>query len=57
MGENKIINKDEQTKHNNNIRCEICGTIYHKSNRARHERTKKHKDVKYVWIDRIEILR
>ena len=57
MGENKINNKEEQSKHNHMIRCEVCGTIYHKSNRARHEKTKNHNDVKYIWIDRIEITR
>jgi|APCry1669189534_1035231.scaffolds.fasta_scaffold570058_2 hypothetical protein len=60
MDNNKINDKEESSKTHktdNIIRCEICGTSYHKSNKARHEQTRKHKDVKYIWIDRIEITR
>ena len=58
MSDNKNIDKEEQNKNNNNkVRCEICGSFYYKSNHARHVQTRKHNDIKYVWIDRIEIIR
>jgi hypothetical protein len=29
-------------------RCNICGATYHKSNRARHKRTRKHNDADFI---------
>ena len=56
--------EDKQKQHENEDkpgdiyeRCEHCGTIYNKTNRARHLRTKKCRDVVYMWTQRFEITR
>ena len=36
-------------------RCEVCGSYYLKLNKARHERSKKHKDESYLWFDCFEV--
>jgi hypothetical protein len=35
-------------------RCEVCGNYYLKLNKARHERSRKHKDAQYLWYDCFE---
>ena len=35
-------------------RCEVCGSYYLKLNKARHERSRKHKDAHYLWYDCFE---
>jgi len=54
---NKKEYLEEKTQNNNIITCEICGSKYHKINKIRHERTKKHAQAKYVWLERFEIER
>ena len=48
--------KDETIKHNHEI-CYVCGSFYDKSNRARHIRTRKHRDCDYINNHRFEIER
>ena len=36
-------------------RCEVCGSYYLKLNKARHERSKKHKEAHYLWFDCFEV--
>jgi len=60
MGENKINNKEEQNKNNkknNKFICEVCGNMLYKSNKRRHERTIKHNEIKYIWMERFEVIR
>ena len=47
---------EEKTQTKNIITCEICGSKYHKIH-IRHERTKRHAEAKYVWLERFEIIR
>ena len=37
------------------ILCEICGSLYNKKNRARHLKSNKCRQVRYVWTERFEI--
>jgi hypothetical protein len=37
--------------------CYVCGSFYDKSNRARHIRTRKHRDCDYINNNRFEIER
>ena len=37
--------------------CEVCGAIVRTGNRAKHLRTTKPWQCKYVWADRFEITR
>ena len=37
-------------------RCEICGSCILKINKARHGRSKKHKDAAYLWHDCFETI-
>ena len=60
MDNTKIIDKEGTNRNNNNNNkdiCEICGSAIYKSNKIRHEQTKKHKDVKYLWTERFEIVK
>ena len=49
-------NKEEKPK-TDKIMCEICGSLYNKKNKARHLKSKKCRQVKYVWVERFEITR
>ena len=60
MSDNKNNNKENtenKKQTDNTIICEICGSRYYRTNRTRHEKTKKHTDAKYVWLERFEIIR
>lgn len=63
MGENNDKNLGENNKKIKNIvkehqmQCHICGSIFHKTNKNKHLKTKKHKDCEYVWVERFEIVR
>ena len=48
--------KDEQIKHNHEM-CYVCGSFYDKSNRARHIRTRQHRDCDCINNNRFEIER
>ena len=48
--------KDEKIKHNHEM-CYVCCSFYDKSNRARHIRTRKHRDCDYINNNRFEIER
>ena len=48
--------KDEKIKHNHEM-CYVCGSFYDKSTRARHIRTRKHRDCDYINNNRFEIER
>ena len=49
---------DKEDNHKiDKILSEICGSLYNKKNRARHLKCNKCKRVRYVWIDRFEIIR
>jgi hypothetical protein len=37
--------------------CYVCGSFYDKSNRARHIKTRKHRDCDYINNNRFEIER
>ena len=37
--------------------CEICGSCYNKRNKARHLKSNKCRQVRYVWVERFEITR
>jgi len=50
-------NRKEEKNANEKVRCEICGTVYNKRNKARHLKTKKCRQVRYVWVERFEITR
>ena len=52
----KGSDKEEKPKVDNII-CEICGSCYNKKNKARHVRSKKCRQVRYVWVERFEITR
>ena len=43
----KINEKVEKPAHHKEL-CNVCGSSYHPSGRARHLRTKKHKDADYI---------
>jgi response regulator RpfG family c-di-GMP phosphodiesterase len=43
----KINEKVEKPAHHKEL-CNVCGSRYHPSGRARHLRTKKHKDADYI---------
>jgi hypothetical protein len=62
--------EDNQTKHNKDdeqvikkkkeypkMICSICGSTFYRNNKLRHERSKRHNDVKYLWIEKFEIIR
>lgn len=53
--EKKSNVKDEKTK--NTVQCETCGSIYIRTNRARHIKTTKCQQARYIWQDRFEIKR
>ena len=59
MNNKEIIDKEENNKNNKNSKfiCEVCGNTLYKSNKKRHERTTKHKEIKYLWTERFEITR
>ena len=46
--------KDKVPWHRQKKRCEVCGSYYLKLNKARHERSRKHKDAHYLWYDCFE---
>ena len=48
--------KDEKIKHIHEM-CYVCCSFYDKSNRARHIRTRKHRDCDYINNNRFEIER
>ena len=48
--------KDVKIKHNHEM-CYVCGSFSDKSNRARHIRTRKHRDCDYINNNRSEIER
>ena len=37
--------------------CQVCGSVIRRSNKARHLKTKRHMQCKYVWTDRFDITR
>ena len=39
------------------VQCQVCGCILRRSNKARHLKTRRHTQCKYVWTDRFEITR
>ena len=45
--------KDEKIKHNHEM-WHVCGSFYDKSNRARHIKTRKHRDCDYIHNNRFE---
>jgi hypothetical protein len=62
--------EDNQTKNNNDdeqvikkkrdypmMICCICGSKFYRNNKLRHERSKRHNDVKYLWLEKFEIIR
>jgi DNA-directed RNA polymerase subunit RPC12/RpoP len=53
MDDEKIKNTTDKPKYKK-IVCNVCGSRIYLSNRSRHERTKKHKDVLYIQTERIE---
>jgi len=54
--EEKLHPKEEKPQ-TDRIVCEICGSCYNKKNKARHLKSRKCQQVKYVWMDRFEISR
>ena len=50
-------NPKEVKPQTDNIVCEICGSCYNKRNKARHLKSRKCQQVKYVWVERFEITR
>ena len=60
MDNTKTIVKEEKNKNNNKNNkfiCDVCGNTLYKSNKMRHEQTKKHNEIKYLWTERFEISR
>ena len=60
MNNKGIIDNEEKNKNNNKNNkfiCEVCGNTLYKSNKKRHERTKKHNEIKYIWMERFEVIR
>jgi hypothetical protein len=56
----KAIDKEEKNNKNNKNNkfiCQVCGNTLYKSNKKRHERTIKHNEIKYIWMERFEIIR
>ena len=57
------LNNNSELKENNKIpwikkkviRCNLCGAKLLVMNRARHERSQKHKDGVYLTLDRFEM--
>jgi len=60
MNNPTAIDKEEKNKNNNKNNkfiCEVCGNMLYKSNKKRHERTIKHNEIKYIWMERFEVIR
>lgn len=56
--------QDKNTKKDNcdknidkKIKCNICGAEVWSNGMKRHEKSKKHKEVKYLWLEKFEIYR
>ena len=49
--------KNQNNNENNKFKCEVCGNTLYKSNKKRHERTIKHNEIKYLWMERFEVFR
>jgi uncharacterized Zn finger protein len=47
----------KEVKTQNTVQCEVCGSIYLRKNKARHMKTTKCKQAKYIWLDRFEVKR
>ena len=47
----------KEAKASNTMRCETCGSIYLRKNKARHIQAKKCQQARYIWQDRFEIKR
>ena len=54
--DSKVAVEDEKLKRNHEI-CNVCGSCYDKSNRARHLKSKRHNEVDYINNNRFEIQR
>ena len=56
---NEKLSREKSTKRvpwtRQKKRCEVCGSYYLKLNKARHERSKKHKEAHYLWFDCFEV--
>ena len=50
-------NPKEVKPQTDKIVCEICGSCYNTRNKARHLKSRKCQQVKYVWVERFEITR
>ena len=55
--ENNRKEEKKTTNANERVLCEICGTVYNKRNKARHLKSRKCRQVRYVWVERFEITR
>jgi hypothetical protein len=49
-----LNNRDEKPNYE---LCNVCGSYYNKANRARHIKTRKHRDCDYINNNRFEIER
>ena len=54
MGKNEIIFKGEKPQDSHEV-CQLCGASYHRAGRARHRKTKKHRDCDYINNNIFEI--
>jgi hypothetical protein len=57
MEEDQQKTLDKEVKSQSIEQCELCGSVYHRKNRARHIQTAKCKRARYIWCDRFEIKR
>ncbi len=47
--------KKEAKPNDRKIQCDVCGATIAHSNRARHERSKKHQDCHYIQFVKFEM--